>query len=203
MASEFLVYLRLGLTHIADLAGYDHILFIAALTAGYVVADWRRLVWLVTAFTLGHSITLVLATLDLVRAPARLVEVLIPLTILVTAGYTLMRRHELAADGRDADRARPPVAFYALATLFGLVHGLGFSSFLRRVLGAEERIGWPLFAFNVGLEVGQLMIVGVLLLLAALAIRTPALGRARWIAIVSVVAAAGGAWLFASRVAAA
>jgi hypothetical protein len=203
MASEFLVYLRLGLTHIADLAGYDHILFIAALTAGYVASDWRRLVWLVTAFTLGHSITLALATLDLVRAPARLVEALIPLTILVTAGHTLMRRRELAADGRAAEPARPPVALYALATVFGLVHGLGFSSFLRRVLGTEERIGWPLFAFNVGLEVGQLVIVGALLLLAAVAIRTPALGRTRWIAIVSVVAATGGAWLFASRVASA
>ena len=201
MTSEFLVYFRLGLTHIADLAGYDHILFVAALTAGYVATDWRRLVWLITAFTLGHSVTLALATLDLVRAPTRLVETLIPLTILLTAGYTLMKHRELAAISRAGSPRRPVATLYVLAAVFGLVHGLGFSSFLRAVLGAEEGIAWPLFAFNMGLEVGQLVIVGALLLLAALAIRIPAVGRARWIALVSLIAAAGGAWLLVTRLA--
>ena len=85
MGSEFLTYLRLGFAHIADLAGYDHVLFVAALTGGYALSAWRRLLWLVTAFTLGHTATLALATLRLVTLDAALVEALIPATILMPA----------------------------------------------------------------------------------------------------------------------
>src|SRR5688572_15555588 len=92
MGSEFLTYFRLGVGHIADLRGYDHILFIVALTAGYAVRDWRRLLWLVTAFTLGHSFTLALATLDLVRVSGDLIEVLIAITIVATGVYGSMSR---------------------------------------------------------------------------------------------------------------
>lgn len=176
MGSEFSTYLRLGLSHIADLRGYDHILFIVALTAGYGARDWRRLLWLVTAFTLGHSVTLGLATVGVFRVRSSLVEVLIAVTIAVAGAYGA-----LAAGARDASRNRRQHVLYAMAVGFGFIHGLGFSTFLRTVLGAEERIVLPLFAFNVGLELGQLLIVAAVLLAGALACDALGLARRRWV----------------------
>jgi hypothetical protein len=182
LLSEFAVYFRLGFRHIADLGAYDHMLFIAALTVAYPAAAWRRLVWLVTAFTLGHSVTLALATLDVVRVGARLVELLIPVTIVLTglAAVFLSR-------GEDETHGPPgsQVPQYALAAGFGLIHGLGFSNYLRSLLGGEESIVRPLFAFNVGLEIGQLLIVGVVLLLGVLLPRLLRLTRREWVLLVS------------------
>jgi hydrogenase/urease accessory protein HupE len=180
--SEFLVYLRLGFRHIADPGAYDHMLFIAALTVAYPATAWRRLLWLVTAFTVGHSVTLALATLDVVRVPSALVELLIPVTIVATG---------LAAVwfGRGEDEVHgPPGAKwpqYTLAAAFGLVHGLGFSNFLRALLGAEEGILQPLLAFNVGLELGQLLIVAAVLLLGTVVPRLLRLTRREWVLLVS------------------
>ena len=159
MTSEFLVYLRLGFEHISDLKGYDHILFIVALCAVYHFKAWKRLLWLVTAFTVGHSVTLALATLRLVTIDATLVEVLIPVTILLTSLLDVAAPAEVQQD--RAARYK-----YGLALGFGLIHGLGFSNFLRAVLGGEESIALPLFAFNVGLELGQIVIVFVVLMLS-------------------------------------
>jgi hypothetical protein len=155
MGSEILTYLRLGLHHIADLRGYDHILFVAALTVAYRPSEWRRLLWLVTAFTLGHSITLALATLNLVRANAGLVETGIALTIVISSLMAIA----LAVRSEAAPAAQGQALRYTLAAVFGLIHGLGFSTFLRSLLGGEESIFVPLLSFNVGLELGQLLIV--------------------------------------------
>ena len=185
MGSEFLVYLRLGLAHIADLAGYDHILFVAALTGGYAPSEWRRLLWLVTAFTLGHSVTLALATLGLVRPSAAVVETLIPATILLTAALAVAAvrpsRSAAAAYARPASTARHPRALYPLAALFGLIHGLGFSTYLRALLGGESSIAVPLLAFNVGLEIGQLAIVAATLLLGTLVVHGLGFARRDWV----------------------
>lgn len=186
MLSEFLTYFRLGVGHIADLKGYDHILFIVALTAGYAPRDWRRLLWLVTAFTLGHSATLALATLDLVRVRASLIEFLIPVTIVVTAGYSLLSRRRAEESGQPY-RPERHALLYALAGAFGLIHGLGFSNFLRAVLGGEESIVLPLFSFNVGLEIGQLAIVTVVLLAGAAVCEIAGLSRRRWASALSLV----------------
>ncbi len=177
--SEFALYLRLGFRHIADLRGYDHILFVTALTAAYAPAEWRRLAWLVTAFTVGHSVTLALATLDLVRLPGPVVEALIPLTIVATSVYAI------ALATRGATTRAPMAPRYALAAGFGLIHGLGFSNFLRALLGAEESLFRPLLAFNLGLEVGQLCIVATVLALGVLAGRWLALPRRDWILVIS------------------
>ena len=176
------MYLRLGFRHIADVGAYDHMLFIAALTVAYPPSAWRRLVWLVTAFTLGHSATLALATLDVVRVRASLVEVLIPVTIVVTGLAALF-----FSRGEDETHGPPgsQVPQYALAAGFGLVHGLGFSNFLRSLLGGEESIVRPLFAFNVGLELGQLLIVAAVLLLGVLLPRLLRLTRREWVLFVS------------------
>ena len=172
--SEFIAYLRLGFGHIADPKAYDHMLFIAALTAAYPPSAWKRLVWLVTAFTLGHSVTLALATLDVVRVNIQLVEVLIPITIVLTSLTGIVT-------ARGAHEMGSPRVQYTLAAVFGLIHGLGFSSFLRSLLGGEESIVGPLFAFNVGLEVGQLFIVAGVMLLGLVAERLLRLTRREWV----------------------
>jgi hypothetical protein len=192
MGSEFLAYFRLGVAHIADLAGYDHILFIAALTGGYTLGAWRRLLVLVTAFTIGHSITLALATLRLVTVDAALIEALIPATILVTSLVAVVqsRRPDEARPWRRSgwrgadDGPRGGAVLYALALGFGLIHGLGFSTYLRALLGAEASIAVPLLAFNLGLEAGQLLIVAGTLLVGAVVARL--LGARRdWVLLLS------------------
>ena len=174
MNSEFGTYLRLGFSHIADPGAGDHIVFLVALTASYVPRAWVRLLWLVTAFTLGHSVTLALATLDIVRLPGGLIEILIAVTIVLTglAGMLWSARGDRAAILSPRQRI-----LYGLAGGFGLIHGLGFSSVLRSVLGGEERIALPLLAFNLGLEAGQVLIV--LAVLAAGAVVCNALGVSR------------------------
>lgn len=174
----FEVYFRLGFEHIADIAGYDHILFVAALCAVYRVRDWRPLLILVTAFTIGHSITLALATLGHISVNQTWVEIAIPLTILVTSILNIRDR----SDPEEAHRAFDPVhrIKYILALGFGLVHGLGFSSFLRAVLGGEESILLPLFAFNIGLELGQVMIAFAFLFLSLFMVAVVGMKRREW-----------------------
>ena len=204
MLSEFLVYLRLGFEHITDPGGADHLLFVAALTATDVDRP-KHLVWLVTAFTLGHSLTLALATLRLVSVSTALVEILIPATIIATCALNVAVATGLAPGrpggveppfGSDAsgDRLR-----YALAAGFGLIHGLGFSAFLRAALGSEQGIVWPLFAFNSGLELGQLVIVAGLVLLAAGLMRLGRLRRPVWTLGVSGAAAVAAGVMIAAR----
>ena len=150
----FSVYLQLGFEHILDLKAYDHILFIIALCAIYRVAEWRKILILVTAFTIGHSLTLALSALRIVNLPADLIEFLIPLTILITALYNVLRK---------AEASQRVLWNYFLALFFGLIHGLGFSNYFRALLGQEENIIGPLFAFNVGVELGQLLIVAIIM----------------------------------------
>lgn len=198
MNSEFLTYFRLGISHIADLRGYDHILFIVALTVGYALRDWRRLLWLVTAFTVGHSITLALATMQLVRVHAPTIEVLIPVTIVLTAGYSMWARRRSESSGEGYAPERHPL-LYVLAGCFGLIHGLGFSNFLRAILGGEESILLPLFSFNVGLEIGQLTIVACVLLTGALVCDVAGLARRRWATALSLVIVLAGLRMIVQR----
>ena len=197
MTSEFAIYFRLGVGHIADLKGYDHILFIVALTAGYGIGHWRRLLWLVTAFTVGHSLTLALATLRLVRVHAPTIELLIAVTIVATAVYSAVT--SLFVGQRDDRAPGRHGVLYGMAGIFGLIHGLGFSNFLRAVLGGEESIVVPLLAFNLGLEIGQLAIVAVVLAVGALACDVAGLSRRRWVTALSVAIALVGARMIYDR----
>jgi hypothetical protein len=215
MGSEFLVFLRLGFEHITDVGGYDHLLFVAALTASDL-GQWRRLFWLVTAFTIGHSATLALATLDLVRISPAVVEVLIPVTILATsvvnvvvwsrpghaAGAGAARTGGLPVDSKESERETPAEARtrYLIAVGFGLIHGLGFSNFLRAALGGEESLLVPLLAFNAGLEVGQLAIVGLLSLVAFVLLRGLRLPRRTWVLGVSAFTGGMALLLIAQRI---
>jgi hypothetical protein len=155
---EFFVYLKLGFFHITDLKGYDHILFILSLCAVYQWRDWRKVLVLVTAFTVGHSITLALATFNIVRFPKAFIEFLIPVTIVLTA---ISNVFSPVQDDKTETKSNSYTR-YAFAVFFGLIHGLGFSNFLRDML-MKSSIFVPLLGFNIGLEIGQLLIVVVAL----------------------------------------
>ena len=184
---EFFIYLRLGFDHITDPRGYDHILFVIALCAVYTIRQWRQILILVTAFTIGHSITLALATLNLIHYKTDLIELLIPITILITAITNFFFQ-----ESKSRSSAKQPDNRswrYGLALMFGLIHGMGFSNYLRSLLGREAAIVKPLLAFNIGLEIGQLVIVGLILSLAFVLLDILRSSRLRWTLIVSGIVA--------------
>ena len=148
--SELGVFVTLGFRHIVDLEALDHILFLVALAAIYRVRDWRDALWVVSAFTVGHSVTLALAVTGALVLSPRLVEFLIPLTIVATCAENLVVREQRRIGWRGGYR---PV----FAAVFGLVHGAGFASYLRSLF--VDRIALPLFGFNVGIELGQVVVL--------------------------------------------
>jgi hypothetical protein len=155
---ELLMYGRLGFKHIIDLEGVDHILFVLALTLRYVWSDWKKILVLVTSFTIGHSLTLALSTLSMIDISVNWIELMIPVTILITALSNFWVK--------DFEFKEQNLTHYALALFFGLIHGLGFSNYLKSLLGKEASLLGPLFSFNIGLEIGQILIVGVILALS-------------------------------------
>ncbi len=178
--SEFQLYFELGLEHILDRTAYDHLAFVVALAALYQMSDWKKVLVLVTAFTIGHSITLALATLKLISPNMELVEFLIPFSILLTAFSNLFVREESLY-------SKKLHLNFILACGFGFVHGMGFSNYLQAILGKEESITWPLFAFNVGLEAGQIIIVGMFLAISFIFVSLFGVARRDWKIIVSSV----------------
>jgi hypothetical protein len=174
--TSFELYFKLGLQHILDLKGIDHVLFILALCAVYVARDWAKILLLVTAFTIGHSLTLALATFNLVQVRSEVIEFLIPVTIAITALVTLIKPKPNSGKGIQLN--------YLLALLFGLIHGMGFSNYLKSLLGQETSIWQPLLAFNVGLEVGQLVVVAAFLLITSL-VHLAGMNRKEWTLILS------------------
>jgi len=152
--NSFGVFFSLGFEHISDLQGYDHLLFIITLCAVYQLKEWRKVLILLTAFTVGHSLTLALSALNLIGISPSLVEFLIPITIFLTAIHNVIRKAEEAATF-----SRSVSLNYFIALFFGLIHGMGFSTyFLALMMDTNEVIG-PLFSFNLGLEIGQFLIV--------------------------------------------
>lgn len=154
----FIFYFKLGIQHILNFTAYDHILFIAAMVAVYQWKDWKHVIILATAFTIGHSTTLALATLNIVNVPTNLIEFLIAVTIFITGVANLFKIKEEFSKRLHTYK-------YFTAMFFGLIHGLGFSNYLRFLLGNEKSIWKPLLAFNVGLEIGQIVIITLVLLL--------------------------------------
>lgn len=150
--AEFLSFVQLGFRHIVNPEALDHILFLLALAAIYRGRDWRNSLWVISAFTLGHSITLALAATGTVLIAQRLTEFLIPLTIIVTGLENILVRARERAPARG--RYRP-----LFAGVFGLVHGAGFASYLQRLFIGSVVV--PLFGFNVGIELGQLMVLAM------------------------------------------
>jgi len=174
------MYLHLGFRHIMDWEAWDHILFVLVLTIRYQWTDWKKLLVLITAFTIGHSITLALSTLNWVNFPTALVEFLIPVTIVFTAVSNYwVKTFDF--------RSKYPLIYF-LALFFGLIHGLGFSTFLKSMLGKEESILAPLFTFNIGLELGQLLIVSIILIISFIFVSVLKVNRLRYVQIGSGIA---------------
>lgn len=154
---DFSIYFDLGLHHILDWNGYDHILFVMALCGIYTWREWKKVLVLVTAFTIGHSITLALSVLNIVHFNTAIIEFLIPVTILITALTNIITKK---------GKQKSLNLKYLFALTFGFIHGMGFSNYLKSLLGKSTSIMAELFAFNIGLELGQVIIVAATLLLA-------------------------------------
>ena len=159
---DFWLYFKIGAQHIADWEGYDHILFIMALCLRYLLQDWKKVLILVTAFTIGHSITLALSVLNIVNISTHWIEFLIPVTIVITALSNVLQPN-------TEPKTRFPFVYF-MALIFGLIHGLGFSNYLKSLLGKNESIVGDLLAFNLGLEAGQLIIVAAVMVVTLICV---------------------------------
>ena len=174
---DFLFYLQLGWEHIVSLDALDHQLFILALVAIFSLNDFKKVLILVTAFTIGHSLTLVMSALDVFRVPSHWVEFLIPCTIVFTALDNIIF---------SKNEKRLIFLNYFFALIFGLIHGMGFANSVRLMLSSEQDILLPLFGFNVGLELGQIIVVTITLLIHYIFIKYLKLSNKIWILIVSI-----------------
>ncbi len=157
--SEWQLWIGTGIGHIADINGYDHILFVMLVVLSYPLKEWKKLLGLVTGFTVGHSISLALSVAQILSVNTYLVEIGIVLTILATAIYHMINYQTEVTEGKW---------LFFLIPFFGGIHGMGFSTLLRSMLGNSGDIAFPLLCFNLGLEIGQLMIVGFALLFSLL-----------------------------------
>lgn len=173
---DFIFYLKLGWEHIVSLDALDHQLFVLVLMAIFVFKDWKKILWVVTAFTIGHSITLALSVFDILRAPAKWVEFLIPLTIVITALDNILMRNK----PQNLMKMN-----YYLALFFGLIHGMGFANTARMMLAKEQSIIVPLLGFNIGLEVGQIAVVIVIMILHFVMLTLFKVNRKEWVMFVS------------------
>lgn len=173
---DFGFYFALGWEHIMSWDALDHLLFIAALAAIYLLKDWKQVLILVTAFTIGHSLTLALSVMDVFRFPANWVEFLIPCTIVITAVSNLFQK-KFTPKSIQIN--------YFLALFFGLIHGMGFANTIRFMLANDQSFGWGLFGFNVGLEVGQIVVVTALLLLTQVLVILFKINRREWVIFLS------------------
>ncbi|SKB73982.1 HupE / UreJ protein [Soonwooa buanensis] len=174
--SDFLFYLNLGWEHIISLDALDHQLFVLALVAVYSYNDWKKILVLVTAFTIGHSVTLALSVFNLLKVPSNWVEFLIPLTIAITAlDNILMRNNQKSLMKMN----------YYLALFFGLIHGMGFANTARMMLAKEQSIFVPLLGFNIGLELGQIVVVFAILIILFILLNIFKVNKKDWIMFVS------------------
>jgi hypothetical protein len=171
---DFRLYFGIGIEHILNLEALDHILFVSALCLRYLLKDWKKVVVLVTAFTIGHSITLVLSALGLVHFATRWIEFLIPITIVATAINNLTQR------ARQVEHPSRLPLIYFFALFFGLIHGLAFANSLLSLVG-REGIFIPLLAFNLGIEAAQLLVVAVILAISFIFVQLIRLRRVWWV----------------------
>lgn len=158
--NDFIFYFKIGWSHIMSQDATDHLFFIAVLAIVYTISDWEKVLVLVTAFTIGHALTLFMGATDMIRVDSALIEFAIPCTIFITALSNLML---------NMPQHRTMPVQYTLALGFGLVHGLGYANYIRMMLSSGQNLVWGLFSFNIGLEVGQIVVVLLVLLMVRMA----------------------------------
>jgi HupE / UreJ protein len=158
--SEFWIYFNIGLKHVLNISAYDHVLFLIALAIPYAFKDWRRILILVSLFTAGHTVSLVLSVFGQIKANVNLVEFVIPITILIVAIFNLF------TSGKN--NKNESISLIAIITLFfGIVHGLGFSNYFSSLLsGSSSAKLLPLSEFAIGIEAAQIIVVFVILIIS-------------------------------------
>lgn len=181
MMHDFLFYLKLGWEHIISADALDHQLFVLALVAAYHIREWRQILVLITAFTIGHSITLAVSVFDIFRISTEWVEFLIPLSIVITAAENLFNK--------NPENSLHLRLHYLLSLFFGLIHGLGFANTARMAIASEQDIATPLLGFNIGLELGQILVVTIIIFINYLILNKLGLNKKYWTSVISIVVA--------------
>lgn len=198
--NDFWIWFSTGFQHILDWNGYDHILYVIALCVLFSAKEWKKLLVLITAFTIGHSLTLAMSALDIIVVKQSIIEALIPLTIISTCIINIVYRH---FDSAQLDiLIENKINYnlnYILALIFGFIHGMGFSYLLKSMLGKEESTVFPLLSFNIGLELGQLIIVVLMLLVSVFLARFTRIKKADMILVVSLLVLLISTLLFIQR----
>ena len=169
----FEFYLKLGFEHIANLNGYDHILFLVVLCAVYQISQWRNILILVTAFTIGHSITLFIVSLDFFSIPSKIIKLLIPVTILITSLQNVINIKQIENSSHMGKN-------YFMALFFGLIHGMDFSNYFKALIMSPDEIVIPLLGFNIGIELGQLLIVLFIVLISFIFLNIIKIKHLKW-----------------------
>lgn len=178
MASDFLFNVQYGIDHVLDINGYDHVLFLILLTVAYSFESWKQLFMLVTAFTLGHTVALLLAAYGVLNIDDALVEFLIPVTIALAAIYNII-------DGGKSIKSKGASWLFLITLCFGVVHGLGFGREFKLFIGKSDDKLLPLLEFALGIEIAQLIIVFLVLLLGLVTQVIFKRNRRDWILVVS------------------
>ena len=176
--SDFLLYLKLGLTHVLDWQAYDHILFLIVLVAAYNFSNWKRIFILVSLFTIGHTASLLLANYSVVTVSSKWIEFLIPVTILVAAIYNLFTSGKI-------NRSEKVGLFYVITVFFGLIHGFGFATYYKMITGGNDIL--PLFEFALGIEFAQLIIVAIVLISSFIFQSIFRFNKRDWVLVVSSI----------------
>lgn len=180
MLENFWFNIEYGINHVLDINGYDHVLFLMVLTVPYVFKDWKRVLLLVSMFTLGHTLSLVLAAYDIVSINGSLVEFLIPVTIFIVALYNIFTARKIGKDQK--------VGVLFLSTLFfGLIHGLGFAREFKMFIGKSESKLTPLIEFALGIEIAQIIIVFIVLFLGFFTQTIFRFSRRDWMMVLSAI----------------
>ena len=176
--SDFLLYLKLGLTHVLDWQAYDHILFLIVLVVAYNFSNWKRIFILVSLFTIGHTVSLLLVNYSVVAISSKWVEFLIPVTILVAAFYNLL------TSGKN-NRSEKVGLFYVITIFFGLVHGFGFATYYKMIAGGNEIL--PLLEFALGIELAQIIVVTIVLIFSFIFQSVLRFNKKDWVLVVSSI----------------
>lgn len=190
--NEFILYFKMGLFHVLDIKAYDHILFLIVLAVVYQFKQWKKVLWLITLFTIGHSITLALSAYNILKVRADLVEFLIPLTIFITGVMNIATARK-ASVGKDNQNL-------LFALFFGLIHGLGFSNYFKMMVGRAESKLMPLLEFALGVEAAQIIIVLLILLIGGSVQSVLGVNRRDWILVVSAIVVGFAAQMMVNRV---
>lgn len=178
--SQFWLYFRLGLDHVLDWQAYDHVLFLIVLVASYSFSTWKHVLWLVTLFTLGHTLALFLSVYGIVRVDINYVEFLIPVTILVTAIF------DIATAGKKVRNTNFNLLYFT-TIFFGLIHGLGFSSYFKMIAAGSESKFLPLVEFALGIEAAQLIVVLAVLIIGFLFQNVLNVSKRDWILVTASI----------------